>query len=59
MISLAEEFGSVVFRLKGGKVEIVLGKSPRPVTGDYGHIQEILRRAMARLPEDITSAASI
>lgn len=57
MIVLVEGYGSVVFKLRNGKVEILLGNSVKPVTGDY--IQEVLRRAMARLPEDITSVASI
>lgn len=43
---LIDRFGSVRIRKHYCEIEIFLGESKEPVTGDYGHLQEVLRYAM-------------
>lgn len=49
---LIERFGYIRLRKQNCKIQIFLGNSKKPVTGDYGYLQEVLRYAMEQpVPE--------
>ncbi len=51
MKTLIESYGQIRFKLRYDKVLIYLGTNKDPIDGDYGHIQEVLRFAIAHLKE--------
>jgi hypothetical protein len=47
MQTLVELYGQLRFKLRYGKIQVYLGTETDPIDGDFGHIQEVLRYAIA------------